>query len=76
VPPGSAQFAALESAQDKVMSNLDAPFHPWPYVEGMTLDEACNDLALISTRVCGDKLPVRIGRNIHAGVASNLPWRS
>ena len=48
-PLGSAKYVVFETAQDKVMSGLNAPFYPWPYVEGVTIDEAANDLAFIST---------------------------
>src|ERR1700761_20582 len=39
-PLGSAKYVMFETAQDKVMSGLDAPFYPFPYVEGVTIAEA------------------------------------
>ena len=31
------------------MPGLASPFYPWPYIEGLAIDEAANDLAFIST---------------------------
>ena len=48
-PMASAKYVVFETAQDKVMDGLNAPFYPFPYIEGVTIDEAANDLAFIST---------------------------
>ncbi|HEY8288105.1 MAG TPA: molybdopterin-dependent oxidoreductase, partial [Acetobacteraceae bacterium] len=32
-PLDSAKYVVFETAQDKVMSGLGAPFYPWPYIE-------------------------------------------
>jgi sulfoxide reductase catalytic subunit YedY len=70
-PLGSAKFVVFETAQDKVMSGLDAPFYPWPYMEGVTIDEAANDLAFISTGMYGKPLPPQNGGPIRL----TLPWK-
>src|SRR5271165_1059825 len=70
-PLGSAKYVVFETAQDKVMSGLDAPFYPWPYVEGVTIDEAANDLAFISTGLYGKPLPPQNGGPIRL----TLPWK-
>ena len=38
-PLGSAKYVVFETAQDKVMEGLNAPFYPWPYVEGVTIEK-------------------------------------
>jgi sulfoxide reductase catalytic subunit YedY len=53
------------------MSGLNAPFYPWPYVEGVTIDEAANDLAFISTGMYGKPLPPQNGGPIRL----TLPWK-
>ena len=48
-PLGSAKYFVFETAQDKTMPGLQSPFYPWPYIDGLAIDEAANDLAFIST---------------------------
>ena len=70
-PLGSAKYVVFETAQDKVMDGLGAPFYPWPYIEGLTIDEAANDLAFISTGLYGKPLPPQNGGPIRLTV----PWK-
>ncbi len=70
-PLSSAKYVVFETAQDKTMSGLNAPFYPWPYVEGVTIDEAANDLAFISTGLYGKPLPPQSGGPIRL----TLPWK-
>jgi sulfoxide reductase catalytic subunit YedY len=70
-PLASAKYVVFETAQDKVMSGLNAPFYPWPYVEGVTIDEAANELAFISTGMYGKPLPPQNGGPIRL----TLPWK-
>ena len=44
---------------------------PWPYVEGMTMAEARNDLALFVTGAYGKPLPKQMG----APFRLHLPWK-
>ena len=70
-PLGSAKYVVFETAQDKVMPGLDAPFYPWPYVEGVTIEEASNELSFISTGMYGKPLPPQNGGPIRL----TLPWK-
>lgn len=70
-PLGSAKYMVFQTVQDKVMDGLDAPFYPWPYVEGVTMAEAANDLAFISTGMYGKPLPPQNGGPIRL----TLPWK-
>lgn len=70
-PLGSAKYVVFETIQDKSMPGLDAPFYPWPYVEGLTIEEAGNDLAFISTGLYGKPLPPQNGGPIRLTV----PWK-
>jgi sulfoxide reductase catalytic subunit YedY len=70
-PLASAKYVVFETAQDKVMDGLGAPFYPWPYIEGVTMDEAANDLAFIATGLYGKPLPPQNGGPIRL----TLPWK-
>jgi sulfoxide reductase catalytic subunit YedY len=71
-PLGSAKYVVFETTQDpKTMSGLDSPLYPWPYVEGVTMQEAANDLAFISTGMYGKPLPPQDGGPIRL----TLPWK-
>jgi sulfoxide reductase catalytic subunit YedY len=71
-PLGSAKYVVFQTAQDKkAMPGLDSPFYPWPYIEGVTMDEAANDLAFISTGMYGKPLPPQDGGPIRL----TLPWK-
>ena len=47
------------------------PEFPWPYVEGLRLDEAMNDLTLLVTGIYGKPLPPQEGAPIRLVV----PWK-
>ena len=53
------------------MPGLDSPFYPWPYIEGLAIDEAGNDMAFISTGMFGKPLPPQNGGPIRL----TLPWK-
>jgi sulfoxide reductase catalytic subunit YedY len=71
-PLASAKYVVFETKQDKAaMPGLDSPFYPWPYIEGLTMDEAANDLAFVSTGLYGKPLPPQNGGPIRLTV----PWK-
>jgi sulfoxide reductase catalytic subunit YedY len=70
-PLGSAKYVVFETIQDKTMPGLNAPFYPWPYIEGVTIEEAGNELAFIATGLYGKKLPPQNGGPIRL----TLPWK-
>ena len=53
------------------MPGLSSPFYPWPYIEGLAIDEAANELAFISTGMYGKALPPQNGGPIRLTV----PWK-
>ena len=72
-PLGSAKFVQFEtlvrpSEMPGQRSNL---ILPWPYVEGLRLDEAMNPLATIAVGLYGEVLPNQNG----APVRLVLPWK-
>jgi sulfoxide reductase catalytic subunit YedY len=70
-PQAGAKYVVFQTTQDKSMSGMDSPFYPWPYTEGVTIEEAENDLAFISTGMYGKALPPQNGGPIRL----TLPWK-
>ena len=71
-PLSSAKYLVFETYQDpKVEPGLNSPFYPWPYIEGLAMDEAANDLAFVSTGLYGKPLPPQNGGPIRLTV----PWK-
>ncbi len=70
-PLGSAKYLAFETAQDKAMGGLSVPLYPWPYVDGLAIDEAANELAFITTGMYGKALPPQNGGPIRM----TTPWK-
>ena len=71
-PLGSAKYVVFDTvAGPKSMPGLDSPFYPWPYIEGLTMDEAANDLAFVSIGLYGKPLPPQNG----GADPLTLPWK-
>jgi sulfoxide reductase catalytic subunit YedY len=47
------------------------PWYPWPYYEGLRMDEAMNDLAILATGIYGHPLPNQHGAPLRLVV----PWK-
>ena len=53
-PTSGAKYVRMETFLDKQMaSGQRASWYPWPYVEGVTMAEAMNDLAFVVTGAYG-----------------------
>jgi sulfoxide reductase catalytic subunit YedY len=71
-PTSSAKYVKfLSAALPGQMPGLDDPMFPWPYTEGLRLDEAMNDLALLVTGLYGKPLPNQDG----APIRLIVPWK-
>jgi len=71
-PTSSAQYVRFESVyRPEEMQGQGSPFYPWPYQEGLRIDEAMNDLALLATGLYGEALPAQDGGPIRVVV----PWK-
>jgi sulfoxide reductase catalytic subunit YedY len=70
-PLGSAKYVVFETAQDKSMPGIKRPFYPWPYIEGLAIDEATNELAMLSVGLYGKVAPPQNGSPIRLTV----PWK-
>jgi sulfoxide reductase catalytic subunit YedY len=72
-PLSSAKYVRMETFLDTAMApgQRAAPFYPWPYVEGVTMQEAMNELAFMVTGIYGKPL----GRQFGAPIRLALPWK-
>jgi sulfoxide reductase catalytic subunit YedY len=71
-PTGSAKYVAFQTLEDpkQFFGQMD-PSYPWPYTEGLRLDEAMNDLTLLATGLYGKPLPNQNGAPLRLAV----PWK-
>ncbi|HKK31915.1 MAG TPA: protein-methionine-sulfoxide reductase catalytic subunit MsrP [Alphaproteobacteria bacterium] len=71
-PLGSAKYLKMETFVDSdVASGQRAFWYPWPYVEGLRMDEAQNELAFIATGLYGKPIPKQNGAPLRLVV----PWK-
>ena len=70
-PLASAKFLRFESVLDKKNLPGQRGFSPWPYIEGLTMAEATNDLAFMVTGAYGKPLPKVYGAPIRLAT----PWK-
>ncbi len=71
-PLGSAKYVIMETLADAdTMSGLRQPWYPWPYIEGLTMAEATNELAFMVTGLYGKPVPKQNGAPLRLAV----PWK-
>ncbi|MBI3243892.1 MAG: protein-methionine-sulfoxide reductase catalytic subunit MsrP [Chloroflexi bacterium] len=71
-PKSEAKFVRFETLYDsEQMPGLSSPWYVWPYAEGLRLDEAMNDLALMVTGLYGKDLLPQNGAPLRLAV----PWK-
>ncbi|HEX6144548.1 MAG TPA: protein-methionine-sulfoxide reductase catalytic subunit MsrP [Geminicoccaceae bacterium] len=71
-PLGDAQYLRMETFEDSGMAPGQRQFwYPWPYVEGLTMPEATNELAFIATGLYGKPMPKQNGAPLRLAV----PWK-
>jgi len=72
-PTNRANFVQFESAEvrNQMPGLASSPWYPWPYHEGLRIDEAMNELAMVVTGVYGEPLLRQHGSPIRIIV----PWK-
>jgi len=71
-PDAGAKYLRIETFLDRdIADGQRQSWYPWPYVEGVTIDEARNDLALLATGIYGKPMPNQNG----APIRLVLPWK-
>jgi sulfoxide reductase catalytic subunit YedY len=71
-PTADAKYVRFETIYDpQNMPGQKSRWYEWPYVEGLRVDEAMNDLAILSTGLYGEELLPQNGAPIRLVV----PWK-
>lgn len=71
-PTSEAKYVRFQTLYDpEQMPGQKSAWYEWPYVEGLRLDEAMNDLAILATGLYGKPLPPQDGAPIRLVV----PWK-
>jgi methionine sulfoxide reductase catalytic subunit len=71
-PLGSAKYVRMETFLDPGVAAGQKQFwYPWPYVEGVTIAEANNELAFMVTGMYGRPVPKQDGAPLRLA----LPWK-
>ncbi|HEY0526050.1 MAG TPA: protein-methionine-sulfoxide reductase catalytic subunit MsrP, partial [Stellaceae bacterium] len=71
-PLGSAKYVRMETFSDaRVAPGQKQFWYPWPYIEGLTMAEAANELAFIVTGAYGKPLPRQNGAPLRLAT----PWK-
>jgi sulfoxide reductase catalytic subunit YedY len=71
-PLSSAKYLRMETFMDPSMApEQRKPYYPWPYVEGLTMAEATNELAFLVTGAYGKPVAKVQGAPIRLAV----PWK-
>lgn len=71
-PTSNAKFVRMETFHDQAMApGQRQVWYPWPYVEGVTIEEATNDLAFLVTGAYGKPAANQFGAPLRLA----LPWK-
>jgi sulfoxide reductase catalytic subunit YedY len=71
-PKAEAKYVRFETIMDpEQMPGQRQPFYPWPYQEGLRLDEAMHPLTILATGLYGKPAPAQNG----APVRLVVPWK-
>ena len=71
-PLAKAKYVRMETFKNpSVARGQKASWYPWPYVEGLTIDEATNELAFMVTGAYGKPMAKQFGAPLRLAV----PWK-
>ena len=71
-PKPEAKYLQMETFLDpSIAPGQKQRWYPWPYVEGLTLGEATNELAFLATGIYGKPMPAQNG----APIRLVTPWK-
>ncbi|MDX9992388.1 MAG: protein-methionine-sulfoxide reductase catalytic subunit MsrP [Anaerolineales bacterium] len=71
-PTSDAKYVRFETVfKPEEMPGQRQPVYPWPYQEGLRLDEAMHDLTLLATGLYGNELLPQSG----GGIRLVVPWK-
>lgn len=72
-PQAGAKYVRMETFNDPGVARgiKTQPWYPWPYVEGLTIEEAKNDLAFLVVGAYGKQVADQMGAPLRLA----LPWK-
>ncbi|MFY8155711.1 MAG: protein-methionine-sulfoxide reductase catalytic subunit MsrP, partial [Rhabdaerophilum sp.] len=71
-PKSDAKYLVMQTFQNpRVAPGQRATWYPWPYTEGLAMDEAMNELSFIATGLYGKPIPRQNGAPLRLVV----PWK-
>jgi len=71
-PTSEAKYVRFETVfRPEEMPGQKQPWYPWPYQEGLRMDEAMHDLTILATGLYGNELPAQNG----GGIRLVVPWK-
>jgi sulfoxide reductase catalytic subunit YedY len=70
-PTAEAKYLRFETVWDPTMPNINSRSFPFPYNEGLRMDEAMHNLAILATGLYGKPLPPQDG----APIRLIVPWK-
>jgi sulfoxide reductase catalytic subunit YedY len=71
-PSSGAKYVVMQTFMDRSVAPGQKQFwYPWPYTEGLTIEEANNDLAILVTGIYGKPLDNQFGAPLRLAV----PWK-
>jgi len=71
-PQSSASYLVMTTFMNpKIADGQNQVFYPWPYVEGLTMQEATNELPFLATGMYGKPVPKQDGAPLRLVV----PWK-
>lgn len=71
-PTSKAKYLVMQTFENSAIAPGQRQFwYPWPYTDGLTIEEATNDLSFIVTGLYGKPLPKQNGAPLRLAV----PWK-
>jgi methionine sulfoxide reductase catalytic subunit len=70
-PLSGAKYLRMETFNNPDIASGQNSFYPWPYVEGLTMAEATNELAFMVTGAYGKP----VAKSMGAPLRVHLPWK-
>ena len=70
-PTSSAKYVVMQTFQDNAAPGFRQSWYPWPYTEGLTIEEANNELTFLVTGMYGKPALKQMGSPLRLAV----PWK-
>jgi sulfoxide reductase catalytic subunit YedY len=75
-PLGSAKYVTMQTFKDDTAPGFRQVWYPWPYTEGLTIEEANNELAFLVTGMYGKPALKQMGSPLRLAVPRKYGFKS